>query len=202
MEHQMLNCNTFVTIHNAFLSVDSNSCGSATRQNYTHVHMEYFLTMTDDCHLPKYWPSLQNHPVWSTDGNIHKFCILKTGYVYKFPMIKYTIYAATVKHSCLLCLQLKVHTWRPVSIKHDHHQAIFMFIQILKQYMDWDASAAVNCTRVITKWVFIIFMYGITLHNVLRPIIINRRTVVNNQLKSYKIIKNHVTLCTGTCVYS
>ena len=49
-------------------------------------------------------------------------------------IIKYTIYVVTVKHNYLLCLQLKVHTWRPVSIKHDHHQAIF--IQRLKQYMD------------------------------------------------------------------
>ena len=96
---------------------------------------------------------------------------------------------SSVKHNYLLCLWLKVHTWRPVSIKHDHHhQAIF--IQRLKQYMDWDASAAVNYTWVITKWVFIIFMYGIPLYNVLRPIIITRCTAVNNQLKSYKIIKN------------
>ena len=43
----------------------------------------------------------------------------------------------------------KVHTWWPVSIKHDHHQAIF--IQRLNKYMDRDASAAVNYTRVITK---------------------------------------------------
>ena len=43
-----------------------------------------------------------------------------------------------------------------------------------------------KCRWDITKWVFIIFMYGIPLYNVLRPIIINRCTAANNQLKSYK----------------
>ena len=47
----------------------------------------------------------------------------------------------------------------------------------------------VQQTQVITKLVFIIFIYGIPLYSVLRPIIISKCTAVNNQLKSYKIIK-------------
>ena len=64
-------------------------------------------------------------------------------------IMKYTRQVLTVKHNYLLYFQLKVHTWRPVSIKHVHHQAIF--IQRVKKYMDLDARAAVNYTRVITK---------------------------------------------------
>ena len=51
-------------------------------------------------------------------------------------ILKYTLYVVTVKHNYLLCLYSKVHTWRPVSIKHDHRQTVFIFIQRLKQYMD------------------------------------------------------------------
>ena len=59
-------------------------------------------------------------------------------------IIKYTIHVVAVKHNYLLCLELKAHNLRPVSIKHDHQQVIF--IQRIKKYMDLDASAEVNYT--------------------------------------------------------
>ena len=41
------NFSFLITIHNAFVFIDSKSSASVTIQNLTHVHMNIFLTMAD-----------------------------------------------------------------------------------------------------------------------------------------------------------
>jgi len=48
------NLSFFITISNASVFADSNSSFLVTIQNWTHVHMSFFLTMTDTITLPKY----------------------------------------------------------------------------------------------------------------------------------------------------
>jgi len=38
----------FLTINNAFVFADTHSCIAVTIRNYTHVRMNFFLTMTDN----------------------------------------------------------------------------------------------------------------------------------------------------------
>jgi hypothetical protein len=52
----------FITIHNAYVLVDSNSSISVSIQNWTHVHMNFYTYR--HYHIPKYWPFLLNHPVF------------------------------------------------------------------------------------------------------------------------------------------
>ena len=145
-------------------------------------------------HTIQRWELIQKFEQADTDWNtadifgafakLQKATVNDTGWGYPF-VLYYKIHNICCYSQTQLSIMslIKVHTWRPVSIKHDDHQAVF--IQRWKQYMDWDASAEVNYPRVITKLVFIIFTYGIPLYSVL----INRCTAVNNQLNAYKILK-------------
>jgi hypothetical protein len=47
------NFSFFITIQNAFVSVDSNSCISVTAHNQTHIHTKCFFFMLPDNPLPK-----------------------------------------------------------------------------------------------------------------------------------------------------
>ena len=83
-----------------------------------HLHLTYISVLCHDIHGPTcFGLSKRSSGKFKHKGleiHVKKVCI------------KYTIYVVTVKHNYLLCLQLKVHTWRPVSIKQDDYQAIFI----------------------------------------------------------------------------
>ena len=46
----------------------NNSPMSVNISNYTHVQMNFCSHNCRYCHLPKYWPFLQNHPVYNGRG--------------------------------------------------------------------------------------------------------------------------------------